>query len=365
MHRNIGVLLVVGLCLPFARAMAESKAEQEVRCNAYADKAVSQYNQAIEHSQCKINVDLVWQPSREFHYASCMKLSRSASETQITVREDTLKLCAMTPEAAATVPLPTEIKQCERSILKFCGTWTLSGGQYAASWSNNARATLTVTRFDGQSIALHRVDTADSVTAGMTADYLGDITGGKMKGKVTYTWPGHMPPVGYGTWDGSFTAAPVSSAAPAGPAQLPPPATSSTSSAPSLMPTAATNGSAAPGAVCELPAAPVNWFSDSYKRSSGQMWKLTGDVLTYTDGTDHKPVSFRVSRPAFWKRWKACTPDYVVKATRENGFWIWISDDRREARVFDILSSNVHDNYMLMVVMPPVNFVLEEEASAR
>lgn len=292
------------------------------------------------------------------------------ADGNVAVRGNVLQACATAPVPTASIPLPIELKQCERSILKFCGTWTLNGGEYAAAWSNNAKATLTVTRFDGQSIALHRVDTPDSLTAGMTADYLGDIVGNKMKGKVTYTWPGHNPPVGYGTWDATFVAAPTPPASPpissSGTASSLPVSTAAAGVAAQPATTVAATPTANPAAAvsgaCSLPTAPVNWFSDTYQRSAGQMWKINGGVLSYTDMVEHKPVSYRVTRPAFWKRWKSCAPDYMVTGMRDAGFWIWISDDRREAKVFDVMSSSAKDNYMLAVVMPPVNLVLEEEA---
>jgi hypothetical protein len=52
---------------------------------------------------------------------------------------------------------------------------------------------------DGHSVALHRIDDADSSHPGMTADYLGTVEGGTMS-KVTYSWPGHLLlKPGYGT----------------------------------------------------------------------------------------------------------------------------------------------------------------------
>lgn len=192
----------------------------------------------------------------------------------------------------AAMPLPSEIEQCERSILKFCGQWTLNGGQYTASWSNGARAVMTVTRFDGHSIALHRVDAADSTSEGMTADYLGDVDGGKMKGKVTYTWPDHIPPVGYGTWDATFT--------PPAPQAAPPMTTGAVSNS--------QNVGSASAEDCPLPAVPLSWLDPSNKRSVGQLWKIDGGVLSYTDAIEHKPARYAIERPRFWKRWAACAP---------------------------------------------------------
>lgn len=367
--RVVMVTIVIGLLTPFARAAAESKPEKEARCTEYADKAVAQYNQAIAHPQCKINVDLVWQPSREFHHAACMKGSRDTADVTTKTRETTLQLCATGPAQTASMPLPAVVEQCERSLLKFCGTWTLNGEQYAQSLSDGSKAILTVTRFDEHSIALHRVDTPDSKNAGMTADYLGNVDGGKMKGKVTYTWPGHIPPVGYGTWDATFTPAPSQPAAAA------PPATNST---PSAAPAPIAHGRAEPtqstppvavgsqsvssanAGDCQLPAMPMSWFNASNKVSSGQLWKINKGTLSYVDAIEHKPMTYAISRPMFWRRWAACAPpQFKPQIADESGYWIWISDDRREAKLFELMSGN----HMQMIVRSvPVNLVLADEA---
>lgn len=334
---------------------AQSKADDEARCTAYASRAVAQYNEAVAHPQCAIKVDLVWQPSQEFHFKACMSTPHALSEAQTAARDRLLQGCASSPAvppAAAAMPLPAEIKQCERSILKVCGTWTLSGQQYVAAWAGGAKATLTVTRFDGHSIALHRVDTSASSNAGMTADYLGEVTGGTMKGKVTYTWPGHVPPVGYGTWDGTFTPAPAPSAEPA-PAPSPAPA-----AAPAPAPSLAGAAGAAAGE-CPMPAVPATWLDPSYATPGGQMWKLDNGVLSYFDLRDRKQVSYHVTRPRLWQRWVACAPPLVVTTMDVSGWWIWISDDRREAKVFDVTKGNL---MMLPVRTVPVGLVLAEEA---
>jgi hypothetical protein len=378
MKGMIRVLIVVGLIAPLTQAVAESKAEQEARCNTYANDAVAQYNQAVAHAQCKINVDLVWQPSREYHYAACMNVSRDAAEFTAKTRDDTLKLCATGPAQSATIPLPTEIKQCERSLLKFCGIWTLNGDQYVASWSDGSKALLSVTRFDGHSIALHRIDTPDSKNAGMTADYLGDIDSGKIKGKVTYTWPGHLPPVGYGTWDATFTSAPLPTGDTTPPTSTALPTTSASVAqvaAASTQSTQSTTGKVAattPPPVtnssgeCGLPTMPLSWADSSFKRYVGQMWKVNNGVLSYTDITDRKPVAvtFAISRPQFWRRFAACAPpQFKPQIASDSGFWIWVSADKHEARVFELMAGP--HNMQMYAIAVPVNLVLEEEAQSR
>ena len=260
-------------------------------------------------------------------------------------------------EAAAQVsaPLPGAIEPCERSILKFCGQWTWNGAQYAASWSDGSRALLSVTRFDGRSIALHRVDTADSKNTGMSADYVGQIHGGEMKGNVTYTWPGHVPPVGYGTWSAKFDPA-ASSASPVAP-------TAPVATNPTTSPSAAGAGSPAAGASgagdCPLPAVPLSWLNATTERSTGQLWKVDEGILSYTDSIQHKAMTLPIRRPMFWRRWAACAPpQFAPQIADDAGFWIWISDDRRQAKLFDLVSGN----HMLMTVFTvPAALVLADE----
>src|SRR5215510_14920114 len=114
MNKNIRILaLVLGTIGPLAHAAAETPQEQGARCNAYAERAVAQYNAAAAHPQCHINVDLVWQPSRDFHVAACMKMSRTVAEQTTTTRDNLLQGCATAPVQASSIALPTELKQCE------------------------------------------------------------------------------------------------------------------------------------------------------------------------------------------------------------------------------------------------------------
>lgn len=209
------VPIILAATLPHSVA-AETPAAKQARCAQYAARAAAQYNEAIAHPQCSINVDLMWQPSRDYHYQACMAVSKEIADGQMASRDNVLQACAAAaPVVTAPTPLPTQLEECERSLFKFCGTWTKTGAGYTAQWSNGAKATFTITRFDGHTIALHRVDTGDSTSAGMVGDYLGTIDGGSISGKATFSWPGHFP-VGYATWTATFTLP-----APAAPAAAP------------------------------------------------------------------------------------------------------------------------------------------------
>src|SRR5215510_460237 len=108
MSKNIRALtLLIGMIAALSHAAAETPDEQRARCNAYAERAVEQYNAAAAHPQCHINVDLVWQPSREFHVAACMKVSRTVAEQTATTRDNVLQGCATEPAQASSIPLPT------------------------------------------------------------------------------------------------------------------------------------------------------------------------------------------------------------------------------------------------------------------
>jgi len=86
--------------------------------------------------------------------------------------------------------LPSLIDEIEGP---FSGTWLLDNGQYNARWDNGAIAVITVASFTPQSVVLYRTDTPDSVSAGLTAVYTGQMssTGDSVEnGSVTWTWPG-------------------------------------------------------------------------------------------------------------------------------------------------------------------------------
>jgi hypothetical protein len=101
--------------------------------------------------------------------------------------------------------LPFDIKEMEGP---FAGTWILNEGEYEAEWNNGAAAELTVQSFTPQSIVLKRTDTADSVSAGMTAVYSGQLSADGysiVNGSVTWTWPGVSGYPATGAWLAFFS----------------------------------------------------------------------------------------------------------------------------------------------------------------
>jgi hypothetical protein len=196
-------------------------------------------------------------------------------------------LCAPFAQSVVAQPiaLPNDIKQCERSLVKVCGTWTGNGQRYAATWSNGTKAIVTVTSFDGHAIVLHRIDANDSANAGMTADYVGEINGSSMKGRVTYTWPGHQPPIGFGTWDATFTAATsaVSQSAPPQPAEAAAP-TPTAPPTPTGMAASEQRANSSPSAEVKATVATAVSVGQSQPP-----WRSLTDVFLWREDTSGRP----------------------------------------------------------------------------
>ena len=95
---------------------------------------------------------------------------------------------------ATVAPLPNGIPaDISESEGPFTGSWIWNGSGYNATWSNGAIATLTVVSFTANSVIIDRTDTAQSVSAGLTAVYTGKISAAGnsiIDGNATWTWPG-------------------------------------------------------------------------------------------------------------------------------------------------------------------------------
>jgi hypothetical protein len=100
--------------------------------------------------------------------------------------------------------LPGTINESEGP---FSGVWTLNNGQYDAVWDNGAIAIIAVQSFTAASVVLFRTDTPQSVSAGLTAVYTGQISSAGnsiVNGSVTWTWPGEAGYPATGTWTASW-----------------------------------------------------------------------------------------------------------------------------------------------------------------
>jgi hypothetical protein len=201
-----------------------AKEDKQTRCAQYAQRAVQQYNLGISHPQCNIKPDLRWQPNYENHFTACMHSPKFLMDAERSTRDNILRGCgAWDGNSGATPPPPAA-----SAGLNICGQWVWNGQAYVAHWVNGAAATITVTRFDGHSIAFHRVDLPNSFSAGLTSDMQGQVSSdGHMEGSVTWTWPAVVPPVGVGTWNATFTPTPAAAPVPPPPSAVPTPTRSS------------------------------------------------------------------------------------------------------------------------------------------
>ena len=105
------------------------------------------------------------------------------------------------PIVSAKSP-PQKIYECENGGDKVCGTWILQdANHYYATWDNGATATLTITMWGPDRVALSRLDTG----GGFSAKYTGYLDSPNNKindGIVTFSSGGS---VWKGTWDADFS----------------------------------------------------------------------------------------------------------------------------------------------------------------
>ncbi len=107
--------------------------------------------------------------------------------------------------AKPRVPAPVIMKECEDA--KACGTWTFLGSQGTGQWPSGETATLSVERFDADSVAIRRADSAGP-SAGLTAEYRGTRRGDRIAGKLTADLPGQRHAV-TGDWHATIENTPV------------------------------------------------------------------------------------------------------------------------------------------------------------
>jgi hypothetical protein len=128
------------------------------------------------------------------------------------MRRTTTSLLALAFAAcfsAASQTVPAQMFECDSA--QQCGqggfgAWTLQGNHGQAIWSYGAVAVLTVTKFDGTNIVIHREDPVGSYSSRFVdrkvrpdglfvADYIGVIHNNRIDGKVS--WGGGPPS---GSW---------------------------------------------------------------------------------------------------------------------------------------------------------------------
>jgi hypothetical protein len=86
------------------------------------------------------------------------------------------------------VATPVTMTECEG--VNTCATWTFLGKQGTGQWPSGNIASLTVERYDNDSVVIRRADSTGS-SAGLTAVYTGNRKGDRVGGEFTSSWPGH------------------------------------------------------------------------------------------------------------------------------------------------------------------------------
>lgn len=80
---------------------------------------------------------------------------------------------------------PAQMRVCEKKISMVCGTWTLNGDKYSATWEDGSTSDITIVRFVPRSAEFRRVDSGKN--ADLTATYIGAVEGRTLVGTVY--WP--------------------------------------------------------------------------------------------------------------------------------------------------------------------------------
>jgi hypothetical protein len=83
-----------------------------------------------------------------------------------------------------------ELNRCDPGAM---GTWTFTGRSGLATWPNGGRATLTVERFDAETVVIHRIDSPGSIGYGIVGQYTGTRHGDVIDGTLVWTKPGGTP----------------------------------------------------------------------------------------------------------------------------------------------------------------------------
>jgi hypothetical protein len=100
--------------------------------------------------------------------------------------------------------IPDRLWECETRESETCGVWTFRGSDGSGQWPDGAAAKLVVQQFDPAWIIIRRSDDSGALP-GLTGTYVGKLTGGRIEGKVTWSWLGHWNEQVEGTWYATFS----------------------------------------------------------------------------------------------------------------------------------------------------------------
>jgi hypothetical protein len=114
--------------------------------------------------------------------------------------------------AEGSTPVQVPVSTAATTAGSISGTWSECEGQHCgqwvwndqaqefdAVWTGGAKGTIKVKQNDGSRVVLSRVD-QDGVSAGLTANYEGTITGNTIEGTVTWYWQIFDGGQAHGTW---------------------------------------------------------------------------------------------------------------------------------------------------------------------
>lgn len=96
---------------------------------------------------------------------------------------------------------PNSFNECDEfQGTNRCGVWAFTGTNGTYSSNGLYAGNLVLKKTNGNGVEIDRTDTAGGAL-GLTAVYLGTMSGANMSGTVTWKWPGHFPAAGAeGTW---------------------------------------------------------------------------------------------------------------------------------------------------------------------
>jgi hypothetical protein len=93
-------------------------------------------------------------------------------------------------KAPTRPPAATPVTMTECEGVNNCATWTFLGSQGTGQWPSGNIASLTVDRYDNNSVVIRRADSTGA-SAGLSAVYTGTRHGDRVGGEYTSSWPGH------------------------------------------------------------------------------------------------------------------------------------------------------------------------------
>jgi hypothetical protein len=115
-------------------------------------------------------------------------VSAAFTLTTVTCAQTTPKQNTTQTPSKPQAATPVTMTECEG--VNNCATWTFLGSQGTGQWPSGNIASLTVERYDNDSVVVRRADSTGA-SAGLSAVYTGTRHGDRVGGEYTSSWPGH------------------------------------------------------------------------------------------------------------------------------------------------------------------------------